>query len=152
MSRYDNAEPDWSDEFMEPPAGIHRTHRHTITPQQELKWRTKEGVYYYPWEMTDNHLKNCLVHIEGLYGGQAPHQIWHQIFRCELKRREVQNAHQPPQGQKINFLLSPFCPPGTITSVSAVKTGRSIFSKKRIKVEKSKRATAKAARKGRKTK
>ena len=70
--------------------------RHTITPQQELKWRTAEGVYYYPWEMTDAHIKNCLLHIQEHVGLGAPATAWHRIFRCELKRREVQNAHQPP--------------------------------------------------------
>lgn len=127
--------------------------RHTITPQQELKWRTKEGVYYYPWEMTDSHLENCLLHIEGIYGGQAPKTMWHQVFRCELKRREVQNAHQPPHEQKINFLLSPFCTPGTIAGVAKVKVGRPILSKRPIRVKKSKRVAAKRPpQKGRKTK
>jgi len=87
MSQYDNADPPFYDEVDE-------TKR--APKMVDLKWRTADGVYYYPWEMTDSHLKNCLLHIEGLYGGQAPETMWHQVFRCELKRREVQNAHQPP--------------------------------------------------------
>ena len=68
----------------------------SIMVGRELKWRTASGVYYYPWEMTDAHIKNCLLHIQEHAGFGAANTAWHQIFRCELKRREVQNAHQPP--------------------------------------------------------
>lgn len=54
---------------------------------KELKWTNAQGVRMYPWEMTSNHLKNAIAHVQewGTYSGE----LWESIFQCELMRRKV---------------------------------------------------------------